>query len=309
MHIDYLTRLLSFTEKDLPDLDEVVMGALSFLEALDLPRINVQAHTRPLIVGSGNGLHTGAILFRYVDAVCVNEGSYRDVLARGVFDSLYIISASGSKHAQEIAAYAMTLSIPAYLITSTEDSPAGALIGREHTFVYPHIREPYTYNTSTYLAMLYGNTEVSPRRARTYIETVVQPLMPDFSSYTSFLMTIPPQFKEVGAMFEIKFDELFGPYVLGRACTTEELKHAKTVVTSSTQCLISFGSEISVGDFGCRVTVPLQHDMTHSDIIALGYFIIGRIQKSRQPYFKERIGTYVKEAGEMFGQELPVIVS
>ena len=59
-----LERLQTFTEHDLPTLDEVVLGALKFLNESPIPHLDTTAHTRPLIIGSVNALSTGRILFR-----------------------------------------------------------------------------------------------------------------------------------------------------------------------------------------------------------------------------------------------------
>lgn len=308
MNIDHLSRLMNFTESSLPDLDEVVLGALSYLEALSLPSVPVYAHQHPLIVGSGNAIQVGRILFRDIDATFVEEGNFETVFARGCHDAVYIISASGSKHAHTIALRAGASNIPVYLVTNTEDSPAGMLLGKEYTFVFPHIREPYTYNTSTYLSMLYGGTSVSPRRVHAYIETVIEPLLANLPSHKAFLMVVPPEFSDIRKMFETKFDELFGPHILGRAVTTEELKHAKTVVTSKEQCFVSFGLPTEYGNPGHRITLPLMEDALHAEVVAIGYYFIGRIQRMNPPYYKDNIASYVKEASAMFGHSIPIIV-
>jgi hypothetical protein len=308
MNIDYLSRLMNFTESTLPNLDEVVIGALSYLEALDIPSVPVRVHQHPLIVGSGNAHHVGRILFRETDATYVEEGNFADALRRKQNDAVYIISASGSKHALSLAERAVGAKVPSYLITNTEDSPAGMLLGKEYTFIFPHIREPYTYNTSTYLSMLYGGTGVSPRRIHSYIETVIDPLLINLENYKAFLIVIPPEFADVRKMFETKFDELFGPHILGRAVTTEELKHAKTVVTSKEQCFVSFGSETQCGNPGRRISIPLMENAIHAEVVALGYYLIGKIQKANPSYYKENIAQYVKEASAMFGHEIPIIV-
>jgi hypothetical protein len=284
------------------------MGALAYLNDCSIPRLEVKAHKRPLIVGSGNALQAGKILFRDVDATFVEEGGFDTAIARGHYDAVYIVSASGSKHAGMLAHHALTSGIPAYLITNTSDSPAERTLGSHNTFVYPRIREPYTYNTSTYLAMLYGNEVVKPHRVETYIETVIEPLIPDFSAYRAFLLVLPPEFTEVRTMYETKFDELFGPQILGRATTTEGLKHAKTVITSNEQCFVSFGGEVTYGAPGMKLTIPLPDDVTYPEMIAIGYYVIGRIQKAHHPYFKERISAYVQETSAMFGQTIPVII-
>lgn len=308
MNTDYLTRLLTFTEDDLPDLDEVVLGALAYLEGVSLPTIDVTKHARPLVVGSGNASRVGKILFRDVDSVCIEEASFSAHLSRGVYDAVYLISASGEKHAIDIAEAGERSGLPTYLITTREDAPAAKVLKKDHVFVFPHIREPYTYNTSTYLSMLLGTERTSPTRIRAYIEEHIEPMVPTFGLYRAFLITVPPEFKVLRGMFETKFHELFGPHLTGNAFTTEEVKHAKTVVTSSDQCFICFGPEVRYGTPGFRLHVPLPDDITHGELIALGYYLIGKIQKAHRPYFKEHISVYVKEATRIFGHDIPVIV-
>jgi hypothetical protein len=109
-------------------------------------------------------------------------------------------------------------------------------------------------------------------------------------------------------MYETKFDELFGPYVLGRGVTTESIKHAKTVITAPDQCFISLGEDTGYGSPGLRIGIPLPEKATPGEVIAIGYYIIGRIQASHPPYFKECIGAYMKETSRMFGHTIPVIV-
>lgn len=95
--------LKKFTLENLPDLDTVVIGALELFESIDLPQTDVPFR-RPLVVGSGNALSTGRIIFSQSDAVFANESSYQEVLKRvDDIDGAVLISASGGKHAVEIA--------------------------------------------------------------------------------------------------------------------------------------------------------------------------------------------------------------
>lgn len=302
-------RLETFTESDLPDLDEVVLGALECLGTVEFPELDVNQHKEPLVVGSGNALQTGKLLFQGTNARFAEEGNATSMLCTTHFDALYIISASGSKHAIMLAQKGVDTGIPTYLITTKADSPAATIVGHDMTFVYPHIREPYTYNTSTYLSMLFGMREESPAEIAVFIEEHVVPaLTVDFSQFNAFLFTVPVEFEAVRKMFETKFDELFGPYVQGRAFTMEEVKHAKTVVTAGTQCFINLGAEQTLGNPGGRMTIPLPEHCGPAALIAIGYYIIGHIQRANHPYFKERIAAYAKESAQVFGHEIPIIV-
>jgi hypothetical protein len=310
MHKSYIDRLNTFTEANLPDLDEVVLGALAYLASQTLPKLDVRVHERPLVVGSGNALQTGRILFHDTAAYFSDEAGATHALTYSHPGALYIISASGSKHAIELARRGIESKLPTYLVTAQEHAPAIALVGRDHAFVYPHIREPYTYNTSTYLSMLFGQGNESIVDTLSWIQEKIEPMLSlDLASYQAFLMTIPNEHEAVRAMFETKFDELFGPYILGRACTLEGMKHAKTVVTAPHQCIISFGCTSAYGNPGARMTILLPEHCGPAGLIAIGYFVIGKIQKTHPSYFKDRIVAYAKETSEMFGQTISPIVS
>ncbi len=309
MSTEYYKRMMEYTERDLPDLDEVVLGSLEYLSTVSFPDLNVYAHDAPLVVGSGNALQTGKILFYNTNARFSEEGNAHEMFSRDIYDALYIISASGGKHAIMLAEKGVASGIPTYLVTTNDHSSAATIVGHDMTFLYPHIREPYTYNTSTYLSMLFGMKRESPEHILSFILKYVEPAIPkDLKDFNAFLVTVPPKFKTIRKMFETKFDELFGPYVAGRAYTVEEVKHAKTVITNEKQCFIHFGDTIALGSPGGRVTIPLPQDCGPAALIAIGYYVIGRIQHSHHPYYKEHIHEYVKEASDLFGQEILVIV-
>ena len=126
--------------------------------------------------------------------------------------------------------------------------------------------------------------------------------------YDSFFIIIPPEFEPIREMFLTKFDELFGSKVSGRVFTVEQAKHAKTVVPSDRELFISFGYGNKL--FGKhRWDVPLPKGANYGTLMALGYYILGQIQKQHPPYFKKNIESYCKETSKMFGQKIEVIVS
>lgn len=311
MEHDYLTRIQSFTTNNLPDLDEVVLGALQFLATANIPKLPVTTHRRPLVIGSVNALRTGEIMFAHVDAVFADESSYQQKLHEVTdIDAVYIISASGGKHAVGIAQEVAKLALPVYLVTNASDAKAAQYIEKDHVYVYPRIREPYTYNTSTYMGMLLGPGEESAKDVLAFIEeNVIHAIPATFGGCSSFLLLVPPQFAQLRGMFETKFDELFPPEIAGRAFTYEEAKHAKTVVPSLGQCFISFGHEnVHFGTDVQRVTIPLPEGAGPVAMLAIGYFVIGHIQKQQPPFFKEHISEYVRLASHMFGYQIHEIV-
>jgi hypothetical protein len=307
MHI-FRARLETFTEQDLPDLDEVVLGALEFLSDASFPELTLTKYSRPLVVGSGNALHTGRFLFDGTDASFAEESEAAALIATKRYDALYIISASGAKHALMLAEKGVSSGLPTYLITANPSAPSRAIVGKDHTFVFPHIREPYTYNTSTYLSMLLGTTKESPKEISEFIEEKITPQIPlNLSETTAFIFILPAGYGPLRSMVETKFVELFGPYVEGRAYTREEIKHAKTVVTSPTQCIVQFGEQCEILSNGTQLVLALPEVYGPAALMAITYYVVGAIQKAHPPYFKENIGKYVKEASTLFGQHINVI--
>jgi len=303
-------RTQTFTEDDMPDLDVVVRAALELFATTTLPSIDTTQHARPLVVGSVNAYQTGKILFADTNAVFADENNYAEKIAAGGIDAVYLFSASGKKHAVEIAQAAADAGLPRYLITNTENAEAAPYFEPENVQVFPKNREPYTYNTSTYLGMILGATGEDPEEIHRCITTQVAPLIPDnLTAYRAFTLVVPKAFADITPMFVTKFDELFGPMLVGRSFTDEEMKHAKTVIQSDEECFIYFGTAA-----GAEVTaennlhIPLPEPAEAGAVLAIGYYVIGHIQKQFPPYFKEHIAAYTERAGAAFGQSIAQIV-
>jgi hypothetical protein len=308
--MDVNTTLKNFGLKDLPDLDAVVLGALKLISETKLsPSPN--GFLKPLVVGSGNAASVGRILFSDMSAVYAEEGDAEKKLGReGGIDAMIIISASGGKHAVTLAKMAKEKNLNSYLITNNQNARAAEFLKSENVIVFPKNREPYTYNTSTYLSMIIGKTGENAKTIQEFILQSVEPkLLRNFGSYSAFTFIVPPEFGELRSMFRTKFDELFGPYVCGRIFTSEEIKHAKTVVPSGDELFVSFG--VWNHDFGLpknRLDIALPRGAHYGAALAIGYYVIGKIQKAHPPYFKNNIESYCRAASEIFGEGINPIV-
>lgn len=308
---NYTDRLKTFTENDLPELDEVVLGALELFTETPVPEIDFQAFARPLVVGSGNAAVTGCLLYSHVDAVFADESSYIEKLdTYPDIDGAILISASGSKHAIPIAAELERRQIKTILLTNNPEAPVKSQLIQDDVFVFPKNREPYTYNTSTYMGMLLSRTGEDPGVILDYIVTTIQPLIPnDFARYGAYYIIVPEQFSGMREMIATKFNELFGPRVMGRVFTLEQTKHAKTVITLDTELFISLGEENTLfGKPENRLHIPLPLDANYATFMAVSYYMVGALQKQLPPYYKNRIQEYVKETSAMFGSTINVIV-
>ncbi|MDA1197351.1 MAG: hypothetical protein O2779_05315 [Nanoarchaeota archaeon] len=285
-------------------LDECVLSALKLFIDVGIPELHLGDYKRPLVVGSGNAAATGKIILEGSDAVFADEGTYLSHL--GVVDGAILISASGGKHAPIIATELKKREIETRLLTCNKNAEAKTLV--KETFVFPKQAEPYTYNTSTYMSMILGKTKEDPKKILDYITTTIVPLIPtDFKNYTAFYLIVPARFDSMREMLLTKFDELFGSMVNGRVFTVGQTKHAKTVIANSKELFISFGEKNTL--FGeHRLDIPLPADADYAALMAIGYFVIGNIQKQHPAYFKDNIEEYVKNASNLFGSEIKALV-
>jgi len=302
--------LNTFTFDTMPDLDVAVLGALELFQKEKLPELDVKTHKRPLVVGSGNAEATGRIIFEDTDAVFASESNFESKLKHiPDIDSVILISASGGKHAPIIARRAKELGKRVSLITNNLNAPAKEFVENKDLFVFPKNREPYTYNTSTYMGMILGRTHENPKEIQNFIEKYIDTIsFPDLSRYNSYFFIVPPKFSGIIRMLQVKFIELLGRKVARDVETSEYMKHAVTVVPSG-ELFVSFGEENTTwGEPEKRFHIPLPENAGYAAMMAIGYYTVAQIQKQHPPYFKENIAAYTKQASGIFGNTINPIV-
>lgn len=296
----------NFDTKEFIDLDECVINALNLFIKEKPPVLNLK-YDRPLIVGSGNAAVTGKIIFRDSDVVVADEGTWeRKLTAAPNIDGVLVISSSGEKHAPILAKKLKEKGLHITLLTNNPNASAKEFA--DTVFVSPKNSEPYTYNTSTYMGMMLGNSTDDPQTILDWINNTVRGAVPqDLKKYDAFYLIVPTDLDNVRELFATKFDELFGPKISGRVFTPEQTKHAKTVVPSDSELFISFGYHNE--HFGKnKLHIPIPNDTGPATLMAIGYWVIGQIQKQNEPYFKNNIVQYVEEASKIFGSTLEPIV-
>lgn len=307
------TRLTTFDLTTLPSLDIAVLAALDLFQETPPTAIDISQYSRPLVIGSGNAEVTGSIIFQGVDAVYASESTFADKLsATPAIDGVVIVSASGEKHAPTIIDTCRQAGLPITLLTTTAESSATvALNGYEHSTVhiFPKNREPYTYNTSTYLGMILASTGESAQAIEQFItSTVASTVMPDFSHYSKFYLITPARFAAINRMLSIKFIELFGRQVAYCIETDQYVRHATTVVPSD-ELFISFGTpNTSWGNPDQRLHIPLPEAADYGAMMAIGYYVIGMVQASQPAYFADNIGSYIEQVNQLYGSDLKPIV-
>ena len=289
----------------LPYLDKVVIDALNLFKKSKLPKLNLK-YKRPLVLGSGNAAVTGRIIFVDKDAIFADEGNYKQKLkAIKNIDGAILLSASGGKHAPIIAKDLKKRKIETVLITNNPNAEANQFVKK--SFFYPKNTEPYTYNTSTYMGMILGKTKESPQKILNLIKKTKTPK--NLKKFNAFYIIVPTEFDNVRELFQTKFDELFGPIINGRVFTIEQTKHAKTVVPSDKEFFIGLGYNNKLfGKKQNRLNVTLPKSAGPATVMALGYYIIGQIQKQHPNYFKNNITNYTKQTSKMFKSTIKPIV-
>jgi len=298
----------TFTEDSLPSLSTCTLAALELFADQGLPQVKIPDYHKPVIVGSGNAKTTASILYAGTNAIFADENNYQQALDQKP-DGAVIFSASGEKHATLVANYYHSHHLNTTLLTCNPHSSAGKIIGPQNTIVTAKNREPYTYNTSTYMGWILAKTRENPSDILDFIHHQVSPYIPsDIGNYQGYLLVTPELFANGNRLFDVKFTELFARRVARDIRTFEELKHAVTVIPFDQEICIQFGSQHA--DFvGHQLSVPLPDNFGFAAIMAVGYYTIGRIQETKPQWFQQNIANYIKQASSTsFGHGLSVIV-
>lgn len=303
----YSKIMSEFDKNSLPDLDECVLGALEMLDRYKLPKISFPRKKRIGVFGSGNAFNTGEILFEDYDSVYLSESIYKRRLKHLDIDLAVIISASGGKDSKRIAKYLKRRKIKTFLLTNNLEAKARKYVDK--IFVFPKQKEPYTYNTSTYLSMIFSKTNESAKKVFSLIKKMDKKIPDNLAKYNSFNIILPNKFIYCAEMFETKFDELFGPKLNVRAFSFDEEKHAKTIISSKEEFFLIVGEDKKIfGKRNNKYNLVLSKNANYGEVISLVYYFIGKIQKQNPPYFKENIEGYVKKASGFFKDKIEVIV-
>jgi hypothetical protein len=298
---------------NLPSLSEIVIQSLEFFEKEKLS-LNIPKFKKPLILGSGNAKVTSKIIFNNQNVIFADESDFQEKFKlHKDIDGAIIFSASGEKHSVIMADFLKKNNVETYLVTCNKNSSASKIIGKKKTIVSPKIKEPYTYNTSTYLGWILSFTKENPSKILNTIKKIDKKIKDfDFSLYKGFLLAIPNEFELIGNMFNVKFTELFGRHIARDVYTFEGLKHAVTVVPMKEELAIKFikkdSSDTNFYFNGDILEINLNKTINIGEMMAIGYYIIGKIQEQNIQYFKKYINEYVKYLNKTkFGKNIKVM--
>lgn len=282
-------------------LDENVILALDFFAKNPPPLLDIDKFKLPFVVGSGNAYNTGLILFSENAAIFADESNFRKTIEafegavkKGLIRDAVIISASGGKDSVWEIELAKKYSLNTSLLTTKAESDAAKIA--DNVYVYKSIDEPYTYNVSTYMGMLLSKTLENPSKIKEYIKSLKFP--DNFGGYKSYSFVVPDKYMHICSMLEIKKSELFGPNLSIRAFSLGHGRHAKFVVRSNQELVISLGQKNEYfGDPDSRWDIDLPSDIGFGGIMAVTYYIVGKMQNSKPQYYKENINNYVNDYG------------
>lgn len=285
----------------LPTLDEIVLKSLDFFVHTPPPVLDLSDNTMPFVVGSGNALSTGKVLFSGKAAIFADESNFQSTTAaydqaikKGLINSTVIISASGEKDSVWESELSKKLGLKTTLLTCKPNSTAAKIADR--VVSYKSIAEPYTYNTSTYLGMILSKTRENPAEIKTYISQLVRPV--GFDLYTSYAFILNDMFVNIAPMIMVKGDELFGPHVMIRAVAEGHARHAKFVHRWDKELVMSLGVVNKYfGDPAHRWGISLPSGANFGFVMAVTYYLCGLIQKAKPPYFMENVGAFCADYG------------
>jgi len=286
---------------NIPTLDTIVVEALDFFVKTPPPALDISTYSLPFVVGSGNAINTGKILFSGKAAIFADESnfrslraSYKPVIDKGLITDAVVISASGEKDSVWELELAKEMKLKTTLLTCKPNSTGAGIA--DHVYAYKSIAEPYTYNTSTYLGMVLSATGEKAMDIKKFIETLS--LFPGFAGYQTYTFVLPDDYLNVGPMIEIKGDELFGPHVMIRAFPQGHARHAKFVHPWDKELVITLGSENKYfGDPAHRWDIALDAHASFGTVIALTYYLCGHIQKVKPDYFMQHIEAFCNDYG------------
>lgn len=290
-----------------PTLDQIVLDTISLYSyTTTLPKIDFSQFHTPLVVWSGNGYYTGRILFRNSPAYFAVESEVERKLENITsITDVVVVSASGEKHAPIILEAAKKHGKKTFLISSSEKSHGREIA--DMSIVMPKIREPYTYNTSTYFGyILAENPELDLEKLRIFlVETLIQSLWEiDFRDFRSFFVVLPNDFVLLREMIEVKFIELFGRKVARDIFSYEQMKHATTVVQDEKELFLCFGNNTWIVYGKNQVNLPIFHETDYAAMMLVSYYLVGLIQKALPPYFMESIEAYTIRAKAQSGFDI-----
>lgn len=294
----------------LPNLDDSVLAALTLFAKELPPKLEVNKLPFVIVVGSGNAYNAGKVIFSGQTALFANESDlqeianqYHDLLKKKIIKEALVISASGEKDSVWEIRFLKKLGLKTSLLTCSPNSSAAHLA--DHLYCYHKLAEPYTYNVSTYLGMILSTTNEKAKSIKNFIKTLK---FPELKKYRAYAFILPDKYAAITQMINIKGHELFGPHLSLRAFTHGEARHAKFVNIWEHELIISLGENKYFGHPSHRWSIKLPLKAGAGLIMAISYYIIGKIQALKPPYYKKNIAQFCQTGPKAYKSKQPFAV-
>ncbi len=286
---------------NLINLDQNVILALDFLSKNKPPVVDINKFDLPFVVGSGNAYNTGLILFSQKAAIFSDESNFKKMISafknaikQNLIKDAVVISASGEKDSVWEIELAKQYGLNTTLLTTKSKSSAAKVADKVYTF--KSIDEPYTYNVSTYMGMIVSATNEDANKIKRFILSIKLPK--NFADYKSYSFVVPDKYMQICPMLDIKKSALFGPNLSMRAFSQGHARHAKFVIRSEQELVISIGVDNQYfGESNHRWNLNLPDYFDYAGVMALTYYIVGKIQEAKPQYYKQNIEKYCKDYG------------
>lgn len=291
-------------------LDQNVLQALNFFVKNPIPSFNVKDFSFPFVVGSGNAYNTGLILFSETAAIFADESNFKKLLPafekainNKLITQAVVISASGGKDSVWEIELAKKYGLKTALLTTKAESEAAKIADK--SYVFKSIDEPYTYNVSTYMGMILSATKENPGKIEEYVNSIEFP--ENFNDYQAYSFVLPDKYLNICPMLDIKKSELFGPNLSLRAFPQGHARHAKFVIRSEKELVISINEKNEFyGLPNHRWNISIPAEFSFAAVMAITYFIVGKIQIAKPAFYKENIANYVNDYGpKAYGSDKP----
>jgi len=193
-------------DQKIETLDYYALQTLENLPKWEYPKIEIKKTARNVFVGSGNADNAGKILAREFGGAAFSVVDYQNFFENcgdKNYD-VYIVNASGGKDGVKMAQWLAQNGYRPKLITSNPEPPAGKFLRIEDVFAFPAIKEPPTYNVSTYAAMLYGILKEDISGAAQRIKGLQ---VPDLRKYKFIFFLTADRYEAVGFAAKRKVGE------------------------------------------------------------------------------------------------------
>lgn len=187
-------------------LDYYALKTLESLPQWQYPGLEIAKTSRNVFVGSGDADNTGRIFAQNFGGHGFSVVDYKSFFENNPETDLnvYIVNASGAKDGIKMAEWLTNKGWHPKLVTSNPEPPAGKFLRPEDIFVFPALKEPPTYNVSTYAAMLYGVLKENIGGVREQIENLK---IPNLRKYKFIFFLAADKYEIVARMAKRKVAE------------------------------------------------------------------------------------------------------